>query len=197
MNLFNEEMTQALAKPHVSVMYAVRLEWPGEVIRLHSEVGKFTHFPFDDGEIYHGSGALGSIGDIAFGDGDETSPSVTLELSVIDDAIRAQILAGGYQNKRGQLYMLVTNKAGDVLAWAELFDGVMDSGTVLQGRTNKVSLPLVCLDDGMNKGKSDRCTNESHKAQYAGDAFYKYTYAMEDFAIYFGNKKDGIPLRHA
>lgn len=196
MSLFDEDMTAALAQPNISVFYAVRLDWPTGMARFHTEIGNFSHFPFDMGELYTGLGSLGGIGNISYGDGDDTKPSVTLELNVLDDAIRSEILAGQYQGRDGEIYMIVTNSSGEILAWSELFSGVMDSATLTQGSKNSVSLPLVSTDDGLDFGLSWRCTDASHQAQYAGDAFYKYTTFMEDFAIYFGDKKDGIPLRN-
>lgn len=195
-SLFNAEITAALAQPNIAIIYAVRLDWPSGIARFHSEIGNFSHFPFDFGERYTGVGSLGGIGNIAYGDGNDTKPAVTLELNVLDDAIRNEITSGQYQGRVGEIYMLVTNSKGEILAWCELFAGVMDSASLTQGKKNSVSLPLVCPDDGLDTGLSWRCTNESHKAQFAGDAFYKYTEHMEDFAIYFGDKKDGIPLRN-
>ncbi len=195
MNLFDEDMTEALGQPNISVLYAVRLDWPTGMARFHTEIGNFNHFPFDMGELYTGIGSLGGIGNVSYGDGDDTKPSVTLELNILDDAIRAEIQAGQYQGRTGEIYMLVTNEKGEITAWSEIFSGVMDSATMTQGKKNTVSLPLVCPDDGLDIGLNWRCTNESHKAQYPNDEFYKYTVYMEDFAIYFGDKKDGITLR--
>lgn len=195
MNLFDEDMTAALAQPNISIIYAVRLDWPTGIARFHTELGNFTHFPFDMGELYTGLGSLGGIGNISYGDGDETKPAVTLELNVLDDAIREEILVGQYQGRDGEIYMMVANASGEILAWSELFVGVMDSASLTQGKKNSVSLPLVCPDDGLDIGLSWRCTNESHKAKHPTDEFYQYTVHMEDFAIYFGDKKDGIPLR--
>jgi len=195
MSLFDDDMTAALNQPNVTAFYAVRLDWPTGIVRFHTELGNFNHLPFDMGELYTGVGSLGGLGDISYGEGNDTKPAVTLELNVLDDAIRAEMMTGKYQGRKGEIYMLVTNNKGVILAWTELFVGVMDSGSLTQGSKNSVSLPLVCPDDGMDTGLAWRCTNESHKAQYPGDDFYRYTAHMEDFAIYFGDKKDGIPLR--
>ncbi|SHO58803.1 hypothetical protein [Vibrio quintilis] len=196
MNFFNDEMLAALQNPQVRLLYAVRLEWPDSVVRLHTEIGTFNHFPFDAGESYFGVGNLGSIGDVTYGDGDETTPSVTLELSVKDDALRAQIMAGGYQGRKGQLYLVALDEQGRVAAWAEQFNGVMDSATIKQGeKNNTIQLPLTAPDDALEKGLNWRCTNESHHAQYPGDDFYRFTTWMEDLGLYWGSKKDGIPLR--
>ncbi|HGS4460717.1 TPA: hypothetical protein ACMDOB_000558 [Vibrio metschnikovii] len=195
MDFFSPEMMDALSAPNVRVIYAVRLDWPNEIVRLHTEIGVFTHFPFDAGSAYYGLGGLASIGDVTYGDGDETSPSITLELSTKDDEVRSQMLAGGYQGRTGELYMLVLDEQGAVTAWALLFDGVMDSATIKQGENNVIQLPLTAPDDALEKGLNWRCTDESHKAQFSTDNFYKYTKHMEDFVMYWGSKKDGIPLR--
>ncbi|MBO0211666.1 hypothetical protein J0684_27610, partial [Vibrio sp. Vb0877] len=60
---------------------------------------------------------------------------------------------------------------------------------------NVIQLPLTAPDDAMEKGLNWRCTDESHKAQFPDDEFYQYTKYMEDFVIYWGNAKDGIPLK--
>ncbi|WP_072669506.1 hypothetical protein [Vibrio injensis] len=195
MDFFSPEMMDALSAPNVRVIYAVRLDWPNEIVRLHTEIGVFTHFPFDAGSAYYGLGGLASVGDVTYGDGDETSPSITLELSTKDDAVRSQMLAGGYQGRTGELFMLVLDEQGAVTAWALLFDGVMDSATIKQGENNVIQLPLTAPDDALEKGLNWRCTDESHKAQFSTDNFYKYIKHMENFVMYWGSKKDGIPLR--
>lgn len=195
MNIYSDEMLAAMASPEVSLLYAVRLDWPGGITRLHTEIGTFRHFPFDEGEAYYGVGNLGGIGETTYGDGDETSPSITLELSVKDDALRSQVLSGGYQGRKGELFLVAMDPVGRVLAWALQFDGVMDSANIKQGDSNTIQLPLTSPDDSMEKGLNWRCTNESHKADFPDDEFYKYTKYMEDFTIYWGNKKDGVPLR--
>jgi len=196
MIVFPTEMVEALNQPHVDGIFAIRLDWPQGFVRLHSALGDFAHLPFDQGETYVGTGSLGSIGEIQYGDGDETKPSVTLELSAFDDATREQVLAGGYQGRKGVLYMLAMEQTGQVKAWCELFSGVMDSATIKQGEQNVISLPLVSPDDGLDVGLNWRCTNESHQAMYPGDEIYLYSAHMEDYAIYWANKKDGIPLRN-
>ncbi|MBE4620986.1 hypothetical protein [Vibrio navarrensis] len=195
MEIFSPEMAAALESPEVSILYAVRLDWTTGITRLHTEIGTFDHFPFDLGEKYYGIGNLGGIGDTNYGDGDETAPSIMLELSVKDDAIRAEILAGGYQGRTGELFLVAMDQVGRVVAWALVFDGVMDSASIKQGSTNVIQLPLTAPDDAMEKGLNWRCTDESHKAQYPDDEFYRYTQYMEDFVIYWGNAKDGVPLR--
>ncbi|EGR0523058.1 hypothetical protein FG062_01275 [Vibrio cholerae] len=195
MDIFSPDMIAAMEKPEVSLIYAVRLDMPAGISRLHTDIGTFNHFPFDPNEKYYGVGNLGSIGDANYGDGDETSPSVTLELSVKDDAIRAEILAGGYQGRTGELFLVAMDAVGRVAAWALMFDGVMDTASIKQGTNNVIQLPLTAPDDAMEKGLNWRCTDESHKAQFPDDEFYQYTKYMEDFVIYWGNKKDGIPLK--
>lgn len=196
MEIFDEDMIAALESPEARVFYAVRLDWPTGTTRLHTEIGTFTHFPFDQGESYYGVGNLGGVGDTTYGDGDETSPSITLELSVKDEALRTQILSGGYQGRKGELFLVAMDEVGRVLAWALVFDGVMDSGNIKQGDSNVIQLPLTSLDDALEKGLNWRCTEESHKADYADDDFYKYSKFMEDLTLYWGNKKDGTPLRN-
>lgn len=195
MSIFSPEMTAALGLPNVAALFATRLDWPSGMSRLHSGLGQFKHFPFDMGETFYGVGNLANVGDVGYGDGDDTSPSVTLTLSSIDDATRAEVLAGGYQGRLGELYMLVMSDVGEVLAWEKIFEGVMDSASIKQGSDNTISLPLVSRDDGFDVGLNWRCTNESHQARFPGDEIYCYAEHMEDLAIYFGNKKDGIPLR--
>ncbi|WP_158133662.1 hypothetical protein [Vibrio navarrensis] len=195
MNLYPEEMMAAFEKDRVRTFYAVRLEFPDKVERLHTQIGTFNHFPFDMGENYYGVGNLGGIGNVTYGDGDETMPSVTLELSSIDEATRSRILAGGYQGGKGELYLIAMDELGQIEAWVMLFDGVMDSGSLVQGSNNTIQLPLTSPDDSLEKGLNWRCTDESHQADYPGDGFYKYTKYMEDFVMYPGSKKDGIPLK--
>lgn len=196
MILLPQEMTEALKKPHIYPIYAVRLDWPGGVVRLHSEIGRFKHFPFDNNEIYFGIGNLGNIGDITYGDGNDTAPSVTLELSAFDEPTRMAVMAGGYQGRSGQIYMLAMSQDGSVRAWVQLFDGQMDSASIKQGEQNTIQLPLVSPDDGLDTGLNWRCTNESHKADFTGDEFYCFTEHMETLGLYWGNKKDGTPLRN-
>lgn len=196
MSFFSPEMIQALQQPDVRLLYAVRLDWTDGWVRLHTEIGTFTHFPFDDGERFAGVGDLGGIGDTTYGSGDDTSPSVTLELSIRDDQLRANVLRGGYQGRKGELYMVVLDKHGAVIAWAMHFDGVMDSASLKQGTTNVIQLPLTAPDDAMEQGLNWRCTDNSHQADHPGDNFYKYTAHMEDLKLYWSFKEDGIPLRN-
>lgn len=194
-SLFPPEVVGALNQLNVKVLYALRLEWPDYVVRLHTGMGTFNHFPFDINEPYLGVGNLGKFGDIQFGDGDNTTPSITVELNALDEALRGEILKGGYQGKEAKLYMLVMGPQGDVKAHALIFDGVMDSASMVQGKRNAISLPLIAPDDAYDVGLNWRCTAESHRAKYPGDAMYDYAVFMEDYAIYFGNKKDGVPVR--
>ncbi|MGF1775906.1 hypothetical protein [Vibrio nomapromontoriensis] len=195
MNIFTPEMIAALNQPDVRLLYAVRLDWHDGWVRLHSDIGTFTHFPFDFGEPFLGIGDLGGIGDIQYGSGDDTTPSVTLELSVRDETIRANVLAGGYQGRTGELYLVVLGQYGDVLASSMQFDGVMDSATLKQGSSNVIQLPLTAPDDAFNQGLNWRCTLDSHLAHQSGDHFYKYAVHMEDFKTYWAFKEDGIPVR--
>lgn len=196
MDIFSPEMIAALESPSVSILYAVRLDWVTGITRLHTEIGTFTHLPFDEGESYYGVGHLGGIGDTTYGDGDETTPSIKLELSIKDDALRAEVLAGGYQGRKGELFLVAMDEVGRVKAWALVFDGVMDTASLKQGSTNVIQLPLTSPDDAMEKGLNWRCTDESHKADFPGDEFYQYAKHMEDLVFHWGNKKDGIPLRN-
>ncbi|MCG9624645.1 hypothetical protein L1D34_07300 [Vibrio mediterranei] len=177
------------------LLYAVRLDWIDGWVRLHTGIGKFHHFPFDMGERFLGVGSLGGIGDIQYGNGDDTTPSVTLELSVRDETMLASVLAGGYQGRTGELYLVAMGKHGDVLASSMQFDGVMDSATLKQGTANVIQLPLTAPDDAFNQGLNWRCTLDSHLAREPGDNFYKYAVHMADFKTYWAYKENGIPLR--
>ncbi|MGX9522502.1 hypothetical protein ACWX0P_27405 [Vibrio mediterranei] len=196
MDIFSKEMLAAMSQPDITMLYAVRLDLPSGMARYHTDIGTFNHFPFDMDESFHGVGNLGSISDTQYGSGDDTTPAVTLELSTRDEGVRRQILAGGYQGRKGELYLVVMDKHGEVLAWSMHFDGVMDSGKMKQGDNNVIQLPLTAPDDGMEHGLNWRCTDGSHQAQHSGDTFYKYAVRMEDFKTYWGFEKDGIPLRN-
>lgn len=177
-----------LAEPDAEIVILAQLDWPSVMLRLHTGLGVLKWNGYD----WTGMGELASVGKLKSASG---SPNkLDLTLAALDDGIKAEVLAGGWQGRRGQVFVGNIGADGKLEFVERVFSGDMDTAPIVQGQTNAITLTLVDRLADWNKKGSRRHTNESHLAEYPLDHCHKYALMMEDFSLYWGSQKQEIPL---
>lgn len=175
----------------VRVLILVDLDWYDGPVRLHTGVGDIVF----RGTTYQGIGNLAGIGDVKE-DGEMNTGSVVLTMSGLDPLVIHQALSDESIGRDGTVWIAFTDEAGQIVDYEELFPGRIASVPIVIGDQNTVSLRLTSRMDVWDKPGNERYTNQSHQQRHPGDEFLCYVAPMAEKSIYWGNEKDGIPLRN-
>ena len=177
-----------LTEPNAQIVALAQLDWPSAILRLHTGLGVLMWGGYE----WIGLGDLAKIGNVKSATG---SPNkLDLTLSALDDGIKNEILAGGWQGRRGQVFVGNLDSTGQLEFVERMFSGDMDTAPITQGKTNAVTLTLVDRLADWNKKGARRHNNESHLAEHPLDHCHKYADKMEAFSLYWGSKKREVPL---
>ena len=168
----------------------VDLDWFSGHVRAHSGVGNVEFM----GQTYQGIGALGNISTVK--ESGEISPhTLTVTLVGIDQALFSEVLNDKSVGRPATIYLALLNEDSTVLDSELLFKGRIGSPSISVGDNNVVSVKLVSRLEVWDKQKGDRYTNQSHQKRKPNDDFFRFVAELVDYPIYWGNKKDAVPLK--
>ena len=179
------DVIAALNQPHVSALYALKLDLVSGVSRVHSGLGPLVI----GGETYYGVGSMGSVGPQK--EQLSTSPTkLTVALGGLDDSMLAEVMRERIVDRMAWLYLVVMGPDGVPLNASLQFKGRIAQTPIKAGKTNTIQLTISNIFEDWQKGLNLRNTDESHRRIKPGDRFYRYQSQMADRSIYWGSKKD-------
>ncbi|WP_270659399.1 hypothetical protein [Aeromonas sp. Y301-2] len=179
------EVMAALNLPHVSALYALKLDLVSGISRIHSGLGELVI----GGETYYGVGSMGAVSPQK--EQLSTSPTkLNVSLSGLDDSMLAEVMRERIVDRMAWLYLVVIGPAEVPLKACLQFKGRIAQTPVKAGKTNTIQLTISNIFEDWQKGLNMRNTDESHRRLYPNDRFFRYQNEMADRSIYWGSKKD-------
>ncbi|MFQ2895801.1 hypothetical protein ACK3YL_19955 [Aeromonas caviae] len=175
----------ALNQPHVTAVYALKLDLVSGVSRIHSGLGPLVI----NGETYYGVGSMGSVGPQK--EQLSTSPTkLSVALGGLDDSLLAEVMRERIVDRMAWLYLVVMSPDGTPLNACLQFKGRIAQTPVKAGRTNTIQLTISNIFEDWKRGLNLRNTDESHRRLYPDDHFFRYQSQMADRSIFWGSVKD-------
>lgn len=179
------EVMAALNQPHVSALYALKLDLVSGISRIHSGLGELVI----GGETYYGVGSMGAVSPQK--EQLSTSPTkLNVSLSGLDDSMLAEVMRERIVDRMAWLYLVVIGPAEVPLKACLQFKGRIAQTPVKAGKTNTIQLTISNIFEDWQKGLPMRNTDESHRRLHPDDRFFRYQNEMADRSIYWGSKKD-------
>ena len=185
------DMIAALNQPHVSALYALKLDLVSGMSRLHSGLGELVL----GGEVYYGVGALGAVSPQK--EQISTSPTkLSVTLTGLDNSLLAEVMRERIVDRMAWLYLVVIGPAEVPLKACLQFKGRIAQTPVKAGKTNTIQLSVSNIFESWKQGLPYRCTDESHQRLYPGDRFFRYQDQMANREIHWGSAKDAPSFRY-
>lgn len=182
---FSEEVADLLMQDRVIIALAAKISFDSETVYVHSGTGPIVL----GGYVFHGLGSLGSVDDA--GESHTTSPTqLKLTLSGLDLSLFSITLNENCVGREAELYLLVLNDAGQVLANNLLFKGKITATSARAGDNNTIQYTVSNVFEDWQRPWAERFTDESHKSTQSGDRIFRYVAQMAERSIYWGSKKD-------
>lgn len=159
----------------------VELEFDSETMRLWSGIGDLAW----NGNTFTGTGTLGKVSAI-----EETSEiravGVQLELSGVPAEVLEIANDEDWQGRPVRIYFAVLERRSFVGEPLQLFGGLMDQMTLVEGSTASVQLACESNQIDLQRTRTKRWTAESQRADYPGDKGCDMVAALQEVAINWG-----------
>ena len=175
-----------------NLIYLVKLEWPSGTVRAHTGIGDLVMA----GATWAGVGNLGGISDVT--DDHELGRSeITVELSGFNQDLLRESFRRDAVGRTGIVYAAVRDADGVPVeaSLTPLFAGYISDIPVTLGDANRINVTLSTDTAEPARKNPGRYTDESHRRQYPGDHFYRWSAKTSDRPIYWGNKRDAIKYK--
>ena len=131
------EVMAALNQPHVSALYALKLDLVSGISRIHSGLGELVI----GGETYYGVGSMGAVSPQT--EQLSTSPTkLNVSLSGLDDSMLAEVMRERIVDRMAWLYLVVIGPAEVPLKACLQFKGRIAQTPVKAGKTNTIQLTI-------------------------------------------------------
>ncbi len=186
------ELVEHYQGDNPNLVFLVELAWPSGTVRVHSGIGDLVV----NDRLYKGVGSLGGLGDVQ--DNVELGRSeLAVELSGFDSDLLHESLRRDAVGRPGIVYAAVRDGDGQPIAAsvAPLFAGYIgDVGSTL-GERNTITVVLATDTANPRQKRPGRYTDESHRREFAGDGFYKWSAKTAERAIYWGSRRNAVPYK--
>ena len=180
---------QKLAEENQNIVFALKLDFDTETIRIHSGIGELTI----DSEAYEGAGTLLSISDVE--DSSELrSAGVTFSLSGMNPEVLGYALNESYQNRLATLKMAFLSGGTDhVVGTMTIFVGRMMQITISDspedGATISVQTENRLID--LRRPSNYRYTKESQNYLHPNDTSLDEVSSIQNMEILWGRAYGG------
>lgn len=182
---FSDEMIEALSKPHVTLLLAAEFYFDSGTSYVHTGVGNLLF----NSNVYTGLGDFGSINSISLEN--TLSPSqLSLRLSGLNAGALEQSLNEPCVNREFKGYLISLDEAGEVNAADLLFEGFISDNFATLGKECAINFKVSNIFEKWNDSLNLRNTDESQRALYPEDRFFRYVSQMAERSIFWGSKKD-------
>jgi hypothetical protein len=179
----------AFDQPEVSPIQLVSIDWPQGKIYMHTGVYPITYL----GNVWLGMGTFGGIGSMQNNDNIGTH-QVDLTLSGIDSYMLNNVVLTAVINRDVEIHMGALDSKGALITAAPLFYGRVSSTRVQRYGDDAIGITATSKTADWDKSRSDRYTDESHRAKHPTDDFFQYVADMASREIYWNSEKTAIPL---
>ena len=186
------ELIRHYQSENPNLIFLAELNWPAGVVRAHTGIGELKI----NNHIWLGVGGLGGIGE--FSDDDELGRSeLPLELSGFDKDLLSEAFKRDAIGRPGQVYAAVRDDYGQPVeaSFTPMFAGFIGDVAISQGNNNSITVTLVTDTADPRRKRPGRYTDESHRREYPGDEFYKWSAQTADRPIYWGSKRVAYPYK--
>lgn len=189
---FSDAMVQALERESVIICMACEIDFESGTTRVHSGAGELVL----SGYVYLGIGSLGQAGVIT--EASDISPTqMNLSLSGLDTELLTKALNESCVDRTVRTWLVAIGDDGNPLAIDLIHEGFISTSAAQAGKRNGISFTVSNVFEKWQEGRSDRFTDESQRALYQDDRFFRYVAQMSERSIYWGSKKDAPPFNYA
>lgn len=163
-------MLAEIAKRALHPLFAVELDFPSGIQRLHTGCGDLTI----DGETFTGCGNFSSISNISEGSTLEAN-GVRLSLSGIDLAEISVVLTDQYQGRPARVWLGFFDDSYDLVVDPVLLDVLrLDDSDIEHGEGSRVNLGLESLQALWGRPNLARYTSADQQVDWPEDKFFDF-----------------------
>lgn len=167
----------------VNVIVFCELDFVGETIRVHSNIGSITW----DSKTWLGVGDFGGFSDVEEG-ADISARGITLTLSGIPSNLLTHALASNYRGRSAKLWFGMLSAAGVLdAAPYQIFGGRVDTMTISdEGETSTISVACENRLIDLRRPRVSRYTHEEQIARHDGDLGLSFVARLAEKPLYWG-----------
>jgi len=156
-------------KNAVAFFILLKLEFDSGEVRVHTDIGAVTF----NSEVYQGVGDLASITPVKE-DSELSSSSVTVALSGVNNALLTTFLVEDFHGRPATIYYGMKDPENVFIDAFILFEGFMDTDTIVSGETSTIALKLNNILSLWDRKKVTMNNNEDHQKDNPGDKFFEF-----------------------
>lgn len=172
-------MLAEIAKQELFPLFAVELDFPSAIQRLHTGCGDLTI----DGETFTGCGNFSSVSDLSEGSTLEAN-GTRLALSGIDLSEIGVVLADRYQGRPARMWLGFFDASFALVVDPVLLDRLrLGESDITLGAGAIVGLELESLMALWDRPNLARYTSADQQVDFPGDTFFDFMPRMQDIEI--------------